>query len=65
MKLKSSITCPECGYSKEEEMPIDSCQYIYQCENCETILKPKKSECCVYCSYGTNKCPTIQAEDNR
>ncbi|MDZ7846493.1 MAG: GDCCVxC domain-containing (seleno)protein [Owenweeksia sp.] len=59
---KSTITCPECGFRKEEEMPIDSCQYFYECEKCETVLKPKAGDCCVYCSYGSEKCPPIQQD---
>ncbi|NHJ38568.1 MAG: hypothetical protein FK731_00950 [Asgard group archaeon] len=62
MKLKSIITCPECSYEKEEEMPTDYCQLIYQCTNCGAILKPKKGDCCVYCSYGTERCPPMQKE---
>ena len=26
IKTKSVITCPNCGYQKEEEMPTDACQ---------------------------------------
>ncbi|WP_241282691.1 GDCCVxC domain-containing (seleno)protein [Chryseobacterium timonianum] len=58
--LKSTITCPNCGYSKEDTMQTDSCQYFYECQNCRTILKPKQGDCCVYCSYGSVKCPPIQ-----
>lgn len=58
--LKSVITCPECGFQKEETMPEDACSFFYECTNCKTILKPKKGDCCVYCSYGTVPCPPIQ-----
>ena len=58
--LKSVITCPACGHAKEEAMPTDACQYFYQCEECKTTLKPLSGDCCVYCSYGTIKCPPIQ-----
>jgi len=58
--LKSVITCPECGYSKEETMPTNACQYFYDCENCKTVLKAKENDCCVYCSYGSVACPPIQ-----
>lgn len=58
--LSSTITCPECGFQKEEEMPQNSCQYFYKCESCGEILKPKQGDCCVYCSYGSEKCPSIQ-----
>ncbi|WP_228466552.1 GDCCVxC domain-containing (seleno)protein [Adhaeribacter swui] len=56
----STITCPECGYSKEEEMPTNACKYFYECENCHTVLKPQPGDCCVFCSYGSVKCPPIQ-----
>ena len=58
--LESKITCPHCNHTKIEVMPTDACQYFYECEECKTILKPKKGDCCVYCSYGTIPCPPIQ-----
>jgi hypothetical protein len=62
--LKSTITCPECGHKKEETMPINACQYFYECDNCKRVLKPKSSDCCVYCSYGTVACPPVQLDQN-
>lgn len=62
--LQSVICCPNCGHKKEETMPTDSCQFFYQCENCKTVLKPKQGDCCVYCSYGTVKCPSKQEGKN-
>ncbi len=62
MKLQSIITCPVCGHKKEETMPIDACQFFYECENCHTVLKAKKGDCCAYCSYGSVKCPSIQEQ---
>ncbi|MDH4088895.1 MAG: phage terminase large subunit family protein [Cyclobacteriaceae bacterium] len=58
---KSLITCPHCGYQKEEEMPQDACQYFYECEHCKTVIKARHGDCCVYCSFGTVKCPPVQA----
>lgn len=58
--LQSVITCPECGFSTEETMPTDSCQWFYTCGCCNAVLKPKPGDCCVYCSYGTVPCPPIQ-----
>ncbi len=57
---QSIITCPRCNNQKEEEMPTDACQYFYECTSCGEILKPKQGDCCVFCSYGTVKCPPIQ-----
>lgn len=62
VELKSALSCPNCGHKKEELMPTDACQYFYECEKCKTILKPLEGDCCVYCSYGSIKCPPIQAE---
>ncbi|RFZ92166.1 hypothetical protein D0C36_12040 [Mucilaginibacter conchicola] len=58
--LHSTVTCPACRFQSDEEMPVDSCQYFYECKNCAVILKPLKGDCCVFCSYGTVKCPPIQ-----
>ncbi len=58
--LESVITCPVCGHKKNEKMPVDACQFFYDCENCKITLKPKEGDCCVFCSYGTVKCPPKQ-----
>jgi len=61
LELNSIITCPICDFSKSEIMPTNACQWFYECESCNTLLKPLKGDCCVFCSYGTVKCPPIQA----
>lgn len=58
--LQARLTCPRCGYAKTETMPTDACQWFYECENCKALLSPKKGDCCVFCSYGTQKCPPKQ-----
>ncbi|MDR5743518.1 MULTISPECIES: GDCCVxC domain-containing (seleno)protein [Caballeronia] len=58
--LKSIITCPVCGHRKNEMMPSDACVWFYECEQCKTVLRPKSGDCCVYCSYGTKRCPPMQ-----
>ena len=60
IELESTITCPQCGHAKTEAMPIDACQWFYECEDCRVILRPKRGDCCVFCSDGTVKCPPIQ-----
>jgi hypothetical protein len=64
IELNSVLTCPECGHKKMEIMPTDACTYFYECENCKMRLKPLEGDCCVYCSYGTVKCPPIQNGEN-
>lgn len=62
MHLTSTITCPHCGASKDELMPTDSCLFFYECTGCGARLRPKAGDCCVFCSYGTAKCPPKQQE---
>lgn len=56
----SVITCPNCGHQKSEIMPTDSCVFFYECEHCHELLKPMAGDCCVFCSYGSVKCPPVQ-----
>ena len=65
IELQSTITCPECGYQHIETMPMDACQYVYDCKRCGAQMKPKKGDCCVFCSYGSVPCPPIQKERAR
>jgi hypothetical protein len=60
MILQSILKCPHCGYEKEEDMPTDYCRISYECTKCGTTLSPKSGECCVFCSYGTVRCPPKQ-----
>ncbi|HET9136496.1 MAG TPA: GDCCVxC domain-containing (seleno)protein [Candidatus Kapabacteria bacterium] len=56
----STITCPHCGHKKTEELPEKYCLIRYQCEECKQTLIPKYGDCCVFCTYGTEKCPSKQ-----
>ncbi|HNO76393.1 GDCCVxC domain-containing (seleno)protein [Nitrosomonas mobilis] len=58
--LGSDLTCPSCGFIKQETMPTDACLYFYECTNCNALLRPKPGDCCVFCSYGTVICPPRQ-----
>jgi hypothetical protein len=58
--MQSEITCPNCGHKKTEQLPTDVCVIKYTCENCKTELHPKQGDCCVFCTYGTHKCPSMQ-----
>ena len=59
--VESTLTCPQCGHVKHETMPVDAYQFFYECEGCEALLKPLPGDCCVFCSYGSVKCPPAQA----
>lgn len=58
--LACTITCPECGHARTEEMPVDACTRFYECTSCRTLLRPKPGDCCVFCSYGDVVCPPQQ-----
>lgn len=58
--FQSVIKCPMCNFEKSEKMLADACQYFYKCSSCDTLLKPKQGDCCVFCSYGSMKCPSQQ-----
>lgn len=60
----STLTCPKCGHQKTETMPTDACLFFYECKGCHTLLKPLPGDCCVFCSYGTVKCPPVMAAAN-
>jgi len=60
--LQSVLTCPRCGFSKLETMPENACQFFYECEGCKALLRPEAGDCCVFCSYGSVKCPPIHAQ---
>src|SRR3977135_997156 len=41
-------------------MPTDRCIVVYDCPACARTLRPKTSDCCVFCSYADRPCPSIQ-----
>lgn len=43
-------------------MPTDFCQFYDECPSCRTLLRPKPGDCCVFCSYGSVPCPSIQLQ---
>jgi hypothetical protein len=58
--LESALTCPHCGAMTVETMPTDACIYFHECTSCHALLRPKPGDCCVFCSYGSVKCPPVQ-----
>lgn len=59
---ESEITCPKCGHKKMETLPTDVCLIKYTCDSCTTVSYSKDGDCCVFCSYGTHKCPSKQED---
>ena len=57
---RARLTCPQCGYVQEADMPTDACQFFYDCVNCNSVLRPESGDCCVFCSYADVRCPPEQ-----
>jgi hypothetical protein len=60
--LESLLNCPHCGFTKQEVMSTDACQFYYECSNCKELLRPNPGDFCVFCSFGTPKCPPVQLD---
>jgi hypothetical protein len=58
--LQSTLTCPHCGARQLMTMPTDACLYFHECVACRSLLQPRESDCCVFCSYGDVPCPPRQ-----
>lgn len=41
INLESELTCPNCGYTKQESMPTNACQFYFACINCKMLLRPR------------------------
>lgn len=59
--LTSALRCPVCGHAERLAMPTDACGFFHECTGCRAQLRPKPGDCCVFCSYGSVPCPTVQA----
>lgn len=57
--LESVLTCPACGARSVETMPLNACQHFYRCSACQ-VMRPLPGDCCVFCSYGSVRCPPEQ-----
>jgi hypothetical protein len=58
--LQSILTRPHCGFAAVEVMPTDACIVFHECAGCHALLRPEPSDCCVFCSFGSVKCPPMQ-----
>lgn len=58
--VESVLTCPHCGFAAVKTMPTNACVVVAECAECGARLHPKRGDCCVFCSYGSVKCPPMQ-----
>lgn len=57
---ESELTCPQCGHHEVLTMPTDACLFFHECTACHTVIRPAAGDCCVFCSYGSIVCPSMQ-----
>jgi hypothetical protein len=54
----ATIRCPQCGHPAREPVPTDACLIVHECPGCGARIRPKEGDCCVFCSYGSEPCPS-------
>src|SRR5687768_9972035 len=60
MADQSEVRCPACGHRECFSMPENACVVMLDCPACGERLRPKPGDCCVFCSYGSTRCPPTQ-----
>jgi hypothetical protein len=58
----SVLTCPHCGFAETLDMPVDACLFFHECARCHVVIRPNAGDCCVFCSFGSAKCPPVQVD---
>jgi hypothetical protein len=62
---QATVTCPLCAHAALVAMPEDFCLYYFDCPGRGAILRPLPGDCCVFCSYGSAPCPSVQRRRER
>ncbi|MCW3076432.1 MAG: hypothetical protein JWO32_1041 [Bacteroidetes bacterium] len=62
IKIKSVVVCPVCKFKRELFMAANHFLKVYECEECNALLKTDKKQCCIFCSYGSVPCIPVQME---
>lgn len=61
--LRSIVQCPHCGFKVTERMPQGKKVRHFQCPACAQVLTADEQQCCIFCRYGSVKCPAAQQAD--
>lgn len=62
-QMVTLIICNDCQHAFVTEMPLIEEVHQIVCIHCESVMTTNKDQCCVYCSYGSEKCPKMQLWD--
>ena len=60
--LMSDLRCPHCGHHESLAMPTDACLFVHECSACHALIRPNVGDCCVFCSFGSVRCPPMQVQ---
>lgn len=60
IELHSVVKCPECGAFQMEEMPEEALVLAWECPGCGRVIRAAEGACCIYCSWGSVRCPRAQ-----
>jgi hypothetical protein len=60
IELFSTLTCPNCGHHTEFQMPVHASKKFFECPHCKTSFSSKEDECCIFCTFGSVRCPATQ-----
>jgi hypothetical protein len=58
--ITTVICCPVCKFKSELRMIPNESKVFHFCEECGAKLKPRPGDCCVYKSFGTVPCVSVQ-----
>jgi hypothetical protein len=63
--LFATLTCPNpaCQYQQRARIAEHACQLTYTCEMCQHTHRCKSGDCCVFCSYADQPCPSRGGEE--
>ena len=56
----STLHCPYCRAGSHERMPMDRTLHEFQCLWCNRLVQQGPEEHCIYCAFGSRKCPQMQ-----
>lgn len=60
LKHSSILACPSCGFKRIAAIPTPASSYKFECSRCHSVNLPANGDDCVFCSYGSVKCPEKQ-----
>ncbi|WP_408057204.1 hypothetical protein [Veronia nyctiphanis] len=43
-------------------MDVQEVVSCYRCRSCDSLLVTPAGECCIYCAFGDEKCPSCQVK---